>query len=78
VMGGKHKIRELWSRPPWTKSKTLSKITREKRAGGMAWVIECLPSKHKALSSNLSTTKGRRTGSMSCRRKPKIPSNGHE
>jgi hypothetical protein len=31
---------------------SINKITRAKRAGGMAQAIECLPSKHKALSSN--------------------------
>jgi hypothetical protein len=30
---------------------------RPYRAGGVVQVIECLPSKHKALSSNPSTTK---------------------
>jgi hypothetical protein len=30
----------------------ISKITRAKRTGGVAQVIECLPCKHKALNSN--------------------------
>jgi hypothetical protein len=34
-----------------------SKITRVKRAGGVAQAIEYLPNKHKALSSNPGTTK---------------------
>jgi hypothetical protein len=34
-----------------------SKITKAKRAGGMAQVIEYLPSKHKTLNSNPSTQK---------------------
>jgi hypothetical protein len=38
------------------KQNLIFKITRGKRAGGMAQVVECLPSKHKALSSNPSTT----------------------
>jgi hypothetical protein len=45
---------EGWqSRPAWAKSKTLSP-EKSKRAGG---VVERLLSKHKALSSNPSTTK---------------------
>jgi hypothetical protein len=35
----------------------MSKIIRAKRVGGMAPVVECLSSKHKALSSKPSTTK---------------------
>jgi hypothetical protein len=31
---------------------TISKITGAKRAGGVAQVVECLPSKWEALSSN--------------------------
>jgi hypothetical protein len=30
----------------------MSKITRVKRAGGVAQVVELLPSKHEALNSN--------------------------
>jgi hypothetical protein len=33
----------------------LAKTTRAERAGGMAQAVECLPSEHKALSSNPST-----------------------
>jgi hypothetical protein len=33
------------------------KITKAKRAGGVAQVVECLPSKFKALSSKPSTEK---------------------
>jgi uncharacterized protein YwlG (UPF0340 family) len=40
------------------KQHTISKITREKRAGGMAEVVDYLPSKHKALNSNPSTIWG--------------------
>jgi hypothetical protein len=36
---------------------SISKITRVKRAGGAAYVVECLPSKREALSSNSSTAK---------------------
>jgi hypothetical protein len=43
--------------PAWAKSKTISKITRAKRAGGLAQEVECLPSKCKALISNPSTAK---------------------
>jgi hypothetical protein len=35
----------------------ISKITKVKRAGNMAEVIEQLPSKHEALSSNPSTSR---------------------
>jgi hypothetical protein len=39
------------------KQDPISKISREKRAAGMAQATEGLPSKCKALSSNLSTRK---------------------
>jgi hypothetical protein len=39
------------------KARPLSKIIRAKKAGGMAETIEHLPSKNKAPSSNLSSTK---------------------
>jgi hypothetical protein len=39
------------------KQETISKITRERRAGGMTQAVEHLPGKFKALSSNPSTTK---------------------
>jgi hypothetical protein len=35
----------------------ISKITRAKRAGGVAQAVEPLPSKHEALNSSPSTTK---------------------
>jgi hypothetical protein len=35
----------------------ISKITKGKRAGGITQVIECMPSKCKALNSNPSTLK---------------------
>jgi hypothetical protein len=35
----------------------ISKITRAKRDGGVAQVVEHLPSKHKAMNSNLNTSK---------------------
>jgi hypothetical protein len=35
----------------------MSKITKAKRARGMAQVVKCLPSKHEVLSSNPGTTK---------------------
>jgi hypothetical protein len=35
----------------------ISKITNIKRVGGMAQVVECLPNKHKFLSSNSSSIK---------------------
>jgi hypothetical protein len=37
--------------------RAISKITKVKRAGSMAQVVKCLPSKCKALSSTGSTTK---------------------
>jgi hypothetical protein len=36
------------------------KITRARRAGGMAQMVECMLSKPKALSSNSSTAKGKK------------------
>jgi hypothetical protein len=50
----KHKIGESLSRLAWAKSETPpnSKIIRKKRAGNMDQMLECLPSKHKALSLN--------------------------
>jgi hypothetical protein len=39
---------------------SIPKITKAKRAGGMTQVVEHLPSKHKAPSSNPSTTKRKR------------------
>jgi hypothetical protein len=39
-----------------------SETTRGKRAAGMALVVECLPSKSEALSSNPSTTNDREGG----------------
>jgi hypothetical protein len=54
---GKHKYKNQWSRPTWEKSKTLS----QKRAGNMVEVVECLPSKYEALSSNFSTIKQNKT-----------------
>jgi hypothetical protein len=47
------------SRSAWAKRDILSQII--KRAG-VAQVVDCLPSKHKALSSNPSTEKKRKEG----------------
>jgi hypothetical protein len=47
--GGKHEIGGFWSRLACSKSKTISQITRAERAGGMAQVVEHLPSKLEAL-----------------------------
>jgi hypothetical protein len=44
----------------WSQAKSedpISKITKVKRAGGMAQMVESLPSKCMALSSNTSTVK---------------------
>jgi hypothetical protein len=49
------------SYPAWAKKRDpSSKITRAKRAGNVVQVVERLPSKHKAMSSNPSTTKKRK------------------
>jgi hypothetical protein len=41
----------MWSRPAWAKSKVLAlKVSRAKKAGGMAGAVECLPCKYEALS----------------------------
>jgi hypothetical protein len=54
----KQKIRELWSKLAWAKNEILtSRIIREKRAGSMDQVVECLPHKHGFLNSKSSTTK---------------------
>jgi hypothetical protein len=46
--------------PAWAKSETLiSKIMTVKRAAGVAQVVECLPSKCAALSSNTNTEEKR-------------------
>jgi hypothetical protein len=42
---------------PGIKMRSIQKITKAKKAGGMAQVVECLPSKYTALSSNSSTRK---------------------
>jgi hypothetical protein len=36
----------------------ISNITRVKRTGGLAQVVQCLPRKHKALSQNPNTSRG--------------------
>jgi hypothetical protein len=44
--------------PTWAKRETLSpKQPEQKRVGGVAQVIVCLPSKHEALISSLSSAK---------------------
>jgi hypothetical protein len=41
------------SRSAWAKTKdSIRKITKQKRTGGMIQVVECMPSKCEALSSN--------------------------
>jgi hypothetical protein len=52
----KLKIEGWRSRPLGRKQNPISKITRAKRVGGVAQMVECLPSKCKALWSNPSTT----------------------
>jgi hypothetical protein len=44
------------------KQHPISKTTRAKRGGGVAQVIECLPTKCKALSSNPRTAKTNYSG----------------
>jgi hypothetical protein len=41
----------------WPRQKSISKLTTGKTAGGRVQVVQHLPSKYKALSSNLSTPK---------------------
>jgi hypothetical protein len=54
----KPKIGGLWSRTAWAiKQDPISKITRVKRAGGIAEAVESLPSKWESLSSNSRTAK---------------------
>jgi hypothetical protein len=51
------------SRPsPGKKQDLISKTIKAKRAGDMAQVIECLPSKDEALSSISSTAKKKKGG----------------
>jgi hypothetical protein len=38
-------------------SRPYSRITKEKKAGGLIQMAGCLPSKHRALNSNPSTSK---------------------
>jgi hypothetical protein len=45
------------SRLAWAESKTVSKITREKRAGGVAHTVECL-------SSNFRPTKTKKSSNV--------------
>jgi hypothetical protein len=47
----------LWGK----KHETLSKKIKQKRAGSVVQVIECLPSKYDTLSSNPSITKTKQT-----------------
>jgi hypothetical protein len=55
--GEKH-IGGMQCRPVWAKGPRLFfRITRVKRARGMAQVVEHLPSIHEVMSSNPSTTK---------------------
>jgi hypothetical protein len=57
---GRLEIGGPWSRPAWAKSETLySKITKAKRAGGVAQAAEYLPHKCQALSTNPTITKKR-------------------
>jgi hypothetical protein len=45
--GGKCTVGQSQSRPVWVKSQTISKITRVKRAGSVAQVVEFLPTNGK-------------------------------
>jgi hypothetical protein len=49
---------------PGIKQGPISKITKTKRAGSIAQVIEFLPSKHKAQSSNASITEEKKIEEM--------------
>jgi hypothetical protein len=58
--GGRNQ--DLWSQPGQIVREILSqKYPRQNRAGRVAQVIECLPSKCKTLSSNPSTTKRKKS-----------------
>jgi hypothetical protein len=55
---GRLRLRGSWFQAsPGKKQDPISKITREKRTGGIAHTVEYLPSKHEALSSNHSIIK---------------------
>jgi hypothetical protein len=48
-----HKIGGLWPRSAWAKKRDpISKLTRAKRAGIMAQVVQYLPGKCEVLNSN--------------------------
>jgi hypothetical protein len=47
-------------------------ITRAKRFGGMAQLVECLSNKKKALSSNLSKEKNQKCSNSSTRKQTKL------
>jgi hypothetical protein len=49
---------------PGKKQDPIPKTTRAKRAGRMAQMVECLPSKREALNSNPSTTKTKQNKGM--------------
>jgi hypothetical protein len=53
--GRKLKIVGSWSRLAWPKARLYLQNNQNKRAGGVAEVVECLP--HKVLSSNPTTSK---------------------
>jgi hypothetical protein len=53
------------SQPGQTVPETLSqKHPTQNRTGGVAQVVECLPSKHEALSSNQSTDRKKKKGKI--------------
>jgi hypothetical protein len=51
-------LKPAWANSLWN---PISKKPNTNRAGGLTQVIECLPSKHEALSSNPNTAKTKTT-----------------
>jgi hypothetical protein len=56
---GRYKKEDRSSAQPGQKCKTLPQKTKAKRSRGMVQMVEHLPSKCKALSSNTNTTKNK-------------------
>jgi hypothetical protein len=55
----------------------VSEITREKRAGGVAQVVECLPSKCEALTLTPSTTKKKKKIVSDSKKREEENEHGH-
>jgi hypothetical protein len=61
--GGKDQEDHGW-KPAWGKLDPVSKIPNTKRTGGVVREVECLPSKHEAMSSDSSTIKRQKKAKM--------------